>query len=257
MAYTQYSGKIECMDYISRKLEPSLHAALDRGKSILLLGSRQVGKTTLLSNIAHDRRINLIHPTVRRRYEEDPGLLIGEIEMLAESLEKKVLVIIDEVQKVPELMDAVQDLIGRQIAQFILTGSSTRKLKHPKKVNLLPGRVVALRLDPLSLPELPPDAMNLEALLLYGSLPEILLTPSQKDKEIDLKTYVSTYLEEEVRAEALVRRLGKFAQFLRLAALEGYIICRTPHAIKITDRITALPWQSPTLPGSLFKDHTL
>jgi predicted AAA+ superfamily ATPase len=128
-------------------------------------------------------------------------------------------VILDEFQKVPSLLDSVQDLIDRKIARFILSGSSARKLRRSSSVNLLPGRVVAMRLDPLSTAEFDQD--ELEDLLLYGSLPGIVQVPGREDRDTDLRSYVTTYLEEEVRSEALVRSLGPFARFLELAAAES------------------------------------
>lgn len=208
------------MHYISRKIESNIKEALGRNKSILLLGARQTGKTTLLNQIPSDLYISLANPVVRQRFEKDLALLSGEIE----ALDKKnniPLVIIDEVQKIPDIMDLAQDLIDRKQARFILTGSSARKLKQPGKINLLPGRVVALKLTPLIISELPENKKNLDELLLYGALPEIITQSKLPDKEIDLRSYITTYLEEEVRAEALVRNIGSFHRFLELAASES------------------------------------
>ena len=204
--------------YYPRQIEKNIKAALQRKKSILLLGARQTGKTTLLKQISADLYISLAQPTTRQRYEKSLGLLQGEIEALKPKIP---LVIIDEVQKIPEIMDLAQDLIDWQKAQFILTGSSVRKLKQPNTVNLLPGRVVALKLSPLTITELPKDKKNLQMLLLYGSLPEIISHQNPQHKNIDLKSYVSIYLEEEIRTEALVRNVGSFARFLELAASES------------------------------------
>jgi uncharacterized protein len=209
------------MHYITRKIEHKFNHTLKRGKSILLLGARQTGKTTLLNQIPADLYISLAQSVVRQRFEKDLGLLLGEIEALSSEKRKIPLIIIDEVQKIPEIMDLAQDLIDRKKAQFILTGSSARKLKQPKKINLLPGRVVALKLTPLIIAELPKNKMKLEELLLYGTLPGIITQKEIQDKETDLASYVSTYLEEEVRAEALVRSVGSFSRFLELAASES------------------------------------
>lgn len=133
--------------------------------------------------------------------------------------------IIDEIQKVPLLMDVIQDLIDRKVAQFILTGSSARKLKRGPQINLMPGRVIPMYMDPLNLIEILSNALNLENILSFGSLPEIISTPNKRDKTELLNAYVSLYLEEEIRAEALVRNLAAFSQFLTLAANEsGYAI---------------------------------
>ena len=108
-------------------------------------------------------------------------------------------------------MDLAQHFIDEKIAIFILTGSSARKLRHGKNINLLPGHVVALLLNPLRLSELLNREVTLEELLLYASLPEIMLEPDFDTKETDLRSYVTTYLEEEVGAEALVRNVGSFS----------------------------------------------
>lgn len=197
-----------------------MRQALERGKSVLLLGPRQTGKTTLLGRFQLDLVVNLLRPEVRQRYERAPELLGAEVELLAQrSGGRGPLVALDEVQRVPEILDVVQDLIDRRLARFILTGSSARKLRRGTRVNLLPGRIVPLRLDPLSLSErIPP---TLEEVLVHGSLPGIALDPDQSSREIDLRAYTTLYLEEEVRAEALVRHLGSFSRFLQLAALEA------------------------------------
>lgn len=213
--------------YIHRLLEKRLDDVLSRGKSILLLGPRQTGKTTLINQIPADKRFTLADPRERLRYEKDPAALTAEIEHIAEHTKASgsksfcPLIIIDEIQKVPILMDAVQDLIDRKVAKFILTGSSARKLRRGSSTNLLPGRVIPLRLDPLMQMELVSYQPALEALLLDGSLPEIALQKNKDERETLLEAYVTIYLEEEIRAEAIVRDLGHFARFLELAASES------------------------------------
>ena len=161
-----------------------------------------------------------MQPDIRQRYEKSPHLLKGEVESLAAvGKGKRPLIILDEVQKIPVILDVVQDLIDREKANFILTGSSARKLRRGAKINLLPGRVVAFRIGPFSLREFP--AKNLNERLIYGSLPGILALEDLTDRETDLEAYVTTYLEEEIRAEAVVRNLGDFARFLELAASES------------------------------------
>ncbi len=210
---------MECMNYINRMLEKNIQSTLARRKSILLLGPRQTGKTTLLSRLPCQLNLTFIRPEVRQRYERHPELLIGEVEALPKTKTGPRIVLVDEVQKVPSLMDVVQDLIDRQQALFVLTGSSARKLKRGTSVNLLPGRVIPLRLDPLTHTEMPQTSLKTH--LLYGSLPGIVSEPVLENRQQDLDAYGVMYLEEEVRAEAIVRNLSAFGRFLEMAALDS------------------------------------
>ncbi|MCX7117141.1 MAG: AAA family ATPase [Legionellales bacterium] len=212
------------MIYQQRLLETKLHEGLERNKSILLLGARQTGKTTLLKQSCNaDLNYNLAIPRQRQQFEQSPDSLSDEIEAMwrMKKPTDAPLVIIDEIQKVPALMDVVQYLIDDHRAQFILTGSSARKLKFNRKepINLLPGRLLMLHLDVLTLSELSEPLPDLNSLLLYGGLPAIYLNKTESHREEDLRSYVETYLEEEIRQEALVRNLGAFARFLELAAI--------------------------------------
>ena len=212
------------MNYRKRLIEDVVCRILRNGKSILLLGPRQTGKTTLMDRQQADYSVTLMNSAERHRYERNPSLLPGEIEALPKSKfpERHIpLVTLDEIQKVPDLLDEVQVLCDRHVAAFILTGSSARRLRAAG-VNLLPGRVVALRLDPLSSEEAP--EVDLEHHLIYGSLPGIVAEPDDAARELSLQSYVTTYLDEEVRAEALVRNLGSFSRFLELAAAESGLI---------------------------------
>ena len=208
------------MKYIKRLQEDRIRRTIERDKSVLLLGARQTGKTTLMGQFKHDLLVSFVQPDVRQRYEKSPHLLKGEVESLtAAENGKRPLVVLDEVQKVPVILDVVQDLIDREKANFILTGSSARKLRRGAQINLIPGRIVAFRMDPFSLAEVPTDDLNDR--LFYGSLPGIISVSARSDREDDLESYVTTYLEEEIRAEAAVRNLGDFARFLELAASES------------------------------------
>lgn len=187
----------------------------------MLLGPRQTGKTTLISNYKADLEVTLLISKIRRQYEADPDQLIREVQALERADGRKPLVIVDEVQKVPELMDAIQYLIDQGLGQFILTGSSVRKLRHNKNINRLPGRVIQLYLDPISLQEAPKPYPSLESFLVYGSLPAVYLDENLSSREEELDSYVDLYLEDEVRSEALVRDIGAFENFLQLAAIES------------------------------------
>lgn len=248
------------MNHIPRLLLQQIHQVLDMGKSILLLGPRQTGKTTLVQQLSADLQISLASTSELFKYTKTPFSLSKEVEYLYNkatatdntsssrntsisatstttgtnasantsistntSNKKLPLIVIDEIQKVPLLMDEVQTLIDRKKAQFILTGSSARKLKrHGGDINLLPGRVLPLRLDPFSYSEAAPFIdLQLETLLLDGTLPEILLTTDINKREYLLDAYVNLYLTEEIQAEAIVRDLSSFARFLELAAAES------------------------------------
>jgi predicted AAA+ superfamily ATPase len=209
------------MPLFHRALKEKLTKLLKRGKSVLLLGPRPTGKTTLVREYEADLEISLLLAKTRRQYEADPDQLVREVQALKKEQNSLPLVVIDEVQKVPALMDSVQYLIDNGYAQFILTGSSARKLRHNRNINLLPGRVIQLRLDPLTLEELPSPFPPIEDFLTYGSLPAIRLEQDLSIREEELESYVDLYLEEEVRAEALVRDIGSFENFLRLAAIES------------------------------------
>lgn len=207
-----------------RKIEKSLKSQLKRGKSILLLGARQTGKTSMVSQLSSELMISLLLPQERQKYEKNPALLTKELELIAKKTKKPPLIIIDEIQKVPSLLDPIQHCIDHKLALFILTGSSARKLRRHSDVNLLPGRLVTLRMDPLIQEELESgfeDAPPIEDSLFDGTLPGIRVYPGPQDHDMDLRSYVETYLEEEVRTEALVRNLGLFSRFLELAALQS------------------------------------
>src|ERR1700722_1721417 len=127
------------MSYILRKINEPIKHALKRGKSILLLGPRQTGKTTFLNHqIKPDIQFSLAEVETRLRFEKNPVALAEELNFVIKKTTKKPLILIDEVQKIPLIMDIAQDLIDKKVAQFILTGSSARKLKHGPRVNLLP-----------------------------------------------------------------------------------------------------------------------
>ena len=176
---------MEHVSILPRIMASRLRGALARGKSVLLLGPRQTGKTTLLAPLRPDLLLNFLRPEVRQRYERAPQLLGAELEALAgRSRRRKLLVALDEVQRVPELVNVVQDLVDRRLAKFVLTGSSARKLRRGRGVNLLPGRLVPLRLDPLSLAERAPP--RLEEALVYGSLPGIALATDDAARQEDL-----------------------------------------------------------------------
>lgn len=227
------------MNYYPRIAEAELIGEESQGKVHLLLGARQTGKSTLLRKIGGDDAIffNLQERGVRLEMERNPRAFT---QILEADARQRLMVCVDEIQKVPALLDEVQYLYDRtpQRYQFFLTGSSARRLRVTS-ANLLPGRVHLFHLAPLILPErkgaLPPrifpqevwpvdsggfPAATLAELLLFGNLPGVTQeTPASRVRTLD--AYVELYLEEEIRREALVRDVGAFQQFLELAALES------------------------------------
>ena len=183
-------------------------------KSALILGPRQTGKSTLCRSLKPGLVVNLADEGEYLRYAKDPGLL-GRI---VGAMDGKAPVFVDEVQRVPSLLNVVQAILDRPGSpRFLLTGSSARKLRRGG-ANLLPGRVILEHLDPLSALELG-GALRLERALQVGMLPGVYL--DEPEGHDVLSTYAETYLREEVRAEALTRDLGGFARFLDIAALES------------------------------------
>jgi predicted AAA+ superfamily ATPase len=133
-------------------------------------------------------------------------------------------VIIDEIQRVPALLDIVQEFIHKERFRFALTGSSARKLKRGH-ANLLGGRAVTRHLGALNFFEVPHSPQNFETKLLWGGLPKVFLANNNAERADLLRTYVQTYLAEEVVAEQLVRQLTPFRKFLQVAAqMNGKII---------------------------------
>jgi predicted AAA+ superfamily ATPase len=180
----------------------------------MLLGPRQVGKTTLCRQFQFDLEINLASVKEKLLFEKDPQRL----EKLTESSKKKLFIYIDEIQKVPELFNSIQILIDANKAQFLVTGSSARKIKKQVDVNLAPGRVVNLRLDPLSLQEVP---LELDEALAFGQLPGICKENNLEQKELELRSYVENYIEEEIRKETRLRNIAPFYRFLESAAIHS------------------------------------
>ena len=217
---------------IDRNLHPEIKDLIAQKWSIFLFGPRQTGKTTLLSEISsHYRKVldySFLNISLRLKAEQQPQFIRQEVEAA-----RPDLVIIDEVQKVPEILDEVQGMIDQSKVVFAVTGSSARKLKR-KGVNLLAGRAITFRLDPFDISErqrVVPDLKGrdwLEKILTYGDLPEItLMVQQEKYKLVEnlLRSYVETFLEEEVRMETRVRKIGLFGNFLRMAAeMSGKIL---------------------------------
>jgi uncharacterized protein len=179
-------------------------------ESFFLWGPRQSGKTTLLrARYPAARWIDLLKSEEYRRYLDQPELLRQELR--AEPAEH---VVIDEVQKVPQLLDEVHWLIENTTTRFALCGSSARKLKRGA-ANLLGGRALRYELFGMTAGELG-DAFDLDRALNRGYLPRIYA--AERSGRM-LSAYVADYLKEEIAAEGLVRNLPVFSRFLDVAAL--------------------------------------
>jgi uncharacterized protein len=192
---------------INRLLLPHLRRS---SKSILLLGPRQTGKSTLIQQMKPELSINLADQAVFTRFLGDPGLL-------RRSIGKKKTVLIDEIQRIPSLLNTVQALIDEDKSKrFFLTGSSARKLRRGE-ANLLPGRIHAYSLGPLVPLELGSDFDSIKC-CQKGLLPDPYLDSDKRSWQKTLKTYAATYLREEIQAEALTRNLEGFSRFFNVAA---------------------------------------
>ncbi len=184
-------------------------------KSLFLFGPRQTGKSTLLRHqMSEVLTVNLLNEKVYSEYASHPGLFY---ERLAAQPQK--LVIVDEIQKLPSLLNDVHLLIEENGFRFILTGSSARKLKRAG-VNLLGGRAVQYLLHPITYAEFQTDAQSrdpLDTLVRWGGLPFII---NSAEPTTDMKAYIDSYLTQEIKEEAQVRSLASFTKFLAIAALQ-------------------------------------
>ena len=196
---------------------------LSKTNSFFLFGPRGSGKTTLIQEQFpndHALYLDLLDVDLMDQLLLDPGRFRQIIDS-PEHVDK--LVIVDEVQKFPKLLDVVHSQIQKRKRQFILTGSSSRKLKQ-QGTNLLAGRAWVYNLYPLSSIELG-SAFDLKRALERGGLPDSYLASSDSDVREYLKAYVATYLEKEIRQEQWVRKLDPFRRFLSIAAqMNGKIV---------------------------------
>ena len=177
--------------------------------SVFLWGARQVGKSTLIKNLYPNAKVyDLLKSDEYTRLMRRPQLLREEL--LA--YDSETLVVIDEIQKVPQLLDEVHWLIVNRGIRFILCGSSARKLKRIG-TNLLGGRAISVNLFPLVSAEIPDFDLN--RAINHGMLPRHYLAANPKKR---LEAYIGTYLKEEIQDEAVIRQLASFNRFLDIAA---------------------------------------
>jgi predicted AAA+ superfamily ATPase len=179
-------------------------------KSFFLFGPRATGKTTLVRQQLAEKAfiIDLLDSRYFLRLSSAPH----ELESLIAATPADIIVI-DEIQRIPELLNEIHRLIETRNLTFLLTGSSARKLRRGR-ANLLAGRVWNAGMFPLIYNEIPD--FDLSRYLRYGGMPAVYLS-AHPEEELD--AYVNTYLKEEILAEGLIRRLPPFSRFLKTIAL--------------------------------------
>jgi predicted AAA+ superfamily ATPase len=189
---------------------------LPKKTSFFLFGPRQTGKSTLVGETLERDfwTVNLLLNEPFTRYSKYPELFRKEAVQKIEQ-ERVKIIFVDEIQKVPVLLNEIQFLMDQKKIQFILTGSSARKLRRGG-ANLLGGRAVERFLFPFIYFEIK-KKFRLDDILRFGSLPSVY-GRSEQDKIDLLMTYTNTYLREEIQAEGIVRNLGGFSRFLDIAA---------------------------------------
>ena len=180
--------------------------------SIFLFGARQTGKTTLLlERFPEIPYYDLLETDTFERLQRNPSLLRQELMTLPD----ESWVVIDEIQLIPSLLNEVHWLMTRKNLKFVLSGSSARKLRR-RGVNTLGGRASRTVLYPLVSAEIP--EFDIIKAVNHGMLPRHYMASETEIKD-RLQAYISVYLKDEIKAEALVRNLGVFSRFLEVAAL--------------------------------------
>ncbi len=195
---------------LSRLLQPPLN------QNVLVFGPRGSGKSTLLKKIYDENTrlyIDLLLTDTETRFSRNPDELVNIVEALPEAITH---IIIDEIQKIPKLLDIVHLLIEKKKKYFVLSGSSARKLKRGA-ANLLAGRAFVYHLHAFSFLELE-KPLDLQQALDFGMLPKIFEIDSEEQKRQFLISYAHSYLQEEIVAEQTVRKLDPFRRFLEVAA---------------------------------------
>ena len=188
-----------------------LKALLSQHRSYFLFGPRSTGKSSLLQHqLTADYYFDLLDGDTFEELMRSPSLLEHQIKG------EHKLVIIDEIQKLPKLLDQIHRLIEKKGHQFLLTGSSASKIKR-QGANLLGGRALEAHLFPLTWKELGAD-FDLFKYLNFGGIPRHYLSVAPKE---DLKAYCRLYLAEEIKAEALVRNYDRFVRFLETMAINN------------------------------------
>lgn len=187
-----------------------------QSNSFFLFGARGTGKSTLIQHLFADLNthvIDLLDSRVFDEYFNHPGLLLERFE---KGIKAPEWVVIDEIQRIPTLLNDVHKLIFETKQKFALTGSSARKLKRGG-ANLLAGRAFTYDLYPLTHIEYGAD-FDILSVLQWGALPQVANEANLAARSEYLHAYVSTYMKEEILAEQLIRKIDGFRKFLRVAA---------------------------------------
>lgn len=191
---------------------------LPTDESLFLFGPRGVGKTTYMKNLEWFKNsiyINLLQAKNENRFLRNPDELAEIVQASSTTIQH---IIIDEIQKVPKLLDIVHDLIESPDTNthFILTGSSARKLKRDG-ANLLAGRAFVYNLSPFTFTEVS-ESFQLDHALRWGMLPKLFEYSDESKKQKYLEAYVNTYLKEEIWVEQFIQKLDPFRYFLQVSA---------------------------------------
>jgi len=210
-----------------------LNKIIERKFSFFLFGPRQTGKTTLLNSFKSTLEIDLLNNEIYLKYNSKPDILFEEVQIFNKNSTKEIFIWIDEIQKIPELLETVHRILNNfDNVIFALTGSSARKIKRGA-ANLLGGRLLDYKIHPLSFFEIEKD-FNLGDRLQFGSLPHIVKLDNKEVIKKFLRSYISTYLTEEIKSESLVKNLSSFQGFLELVA------SNSSKQINITDICTKI-----------------
>jgi len=177
-------------------------------KSVILLGPRQVGKSSLIRHeLSPTKVFNLLKADTFQDLLVRPSIIREGIK------ERGELIVIDEIQKLPSLMDEVHAMIEEHGVRFLLTGSSARKLTR-SHTKMMGGRARTMYLHPFSYSELP--EFDLTRALTFGTIPSMYFS---SDPRADIRSYVGDYIREEIMSEGLSRRVDQFSRFLETAAV--------------------------------------
>jgi len=187
-----------------------------KSSSYFLFGARGTGKTTLLQTLFKPDEalfINLLDPEEEDLFIKQPDQLHHRLATVKEEIK---WIVLDEIQRVPRLLDIVHELTQTSRFRFVMTGSSGRKLKRGAS-NLLAGRAFVYNLYPLVMTEIG-DRFSLRDTLEWGTLPRVFQFGNNDDRSRFLRSYALTYLKEEIVSEQIIRKLDPFRQFLEVAA---------------------------------------